>query len=820
MILPSNEDLEAARASVLRMISRWQGSPWPDLDGLTQLATSVCSAPMAFVAVVDSSRTWCLAHFGITSDTDVSESGIAEQAVVAPGNYLSVSDLTTDKRFAGSGLVTNLAGARSMAAMVVRAGPDLVPVGCIAVLDTVPRAWSDQIHAHLGLLARQVEVLFEARLGAIGQEASELRQTEGALQSAFDAMQNGVVLHQATGDITWCNPAAERILGLSRDQIQGRTSLDPQWRATRADGSQFPGHEHPAMVALQTGAPVDNVLMGISTGAESRWIQINARPIRTTSDAPPHAAVATFADVTDLLQAQDEYRQFFSLSLDLLCIAGIDGRLLRLNPAWTKVLGWNTADLEGQPFFSLIHPDDLPATRAELENLATGGRTLQFENRYRHLDGSWRTLSWRACSVVAHGTILAVARDVTDEVERRVALQQAKEAAEATDRAKGLFLATMSHEIRTPINGVLGMAELLADTELSATQKEYLGAIRSCGKSLIAILNDILDLSKIEAGEMHLHLASVDPVQVADQVVELFSAAASLQGIAVRVLSPPWPLRVHADRLRLHQVLVNLVSNGVKFTPMGQVTIGFVPLGDRVMIEISDTGVGIDEAQIPSLFQRFTQLHSNSSRNHGGTGLGLSICRHLVSAMGGEIGVQSTVGKGSVFSFALPVAPADARHADSDDQLSADTTVSSAFRPSQTVTPPRALRVLYAEDNLVSRRVTAAMLGRAGHGCQLVENGRLAVEAFAECPFDIVLMDVQMPVLDGYGATAQIRAFEAARGLPRTPILAITASALAEEQNNCLRSGMDAVLIKPFAGKALLDAIDGLLAHRIGPARV
>lgn len=823
------------RRDVLRQLSLWSAPPWLELDGLVRLAAAVTSSRMAVVALVDDAREWFPARVGVGTLEVPFDTGLGLHAMVAPDGWFEVADASLDPRtapFAQSigqpvgTTPTRAEGLGSVAAVAIRAGKARVAVGYLGVFDSTARTLDASQRGNLTLLARQVEVLFDARASASDAALQEVGRTGALLQSAFEAMQNGIVLQHATGQIVWCNPAAERILGLTRDQMEGRTSMDPRWRSIRADGSPFPGDEHPAMVALRTGQPVDNVLMGIATGSEPRWIQINARPIRNSAEEAPHAVVATFADVTALLQTEQEYRQFFSLSLEMLCIASLDGFLLRTNPAWTRVLGWSAAELDRRRFLDLVHPDDAAATVAEMGQLAEGKQTLHFENRYQHRDGGWRTLSWQACAVPAQGTILAVARDVTAEVERRAALQTAKDAAERADRAKGQFLATMSHEIRTPINGMLGMAELLADTPLSEQQRDLLGAIRNSGRSLVGILNDILDWSKIEAGSMTLQQRTVNPIRVARQVLDLFGAAVAVQGIALQLEVTEEPLWVRADRLRLQQVLTNLISNGVKFTPIGSVRVRLSPLPGRVLFEVIDTGVGIAAEQMPRLFQRFSQLDGSNSRQYGGTGLGLAISKFLVEAMGGELSVLSEPGKGSTFAFSLLAASPEARHIDSDQQLAAaaeaaelamrsraaaDSSSQGGSAATDTTITPRPLRVLLAEDNLVNRRITSALLARSGHACHSVENGRLAVEAFAKESYDLVLMDVQMPVMDGFAATQRIRALEREHGAVATPILATTASALAEEQQACLRAGMDAVLVKPFTGAALAAAIDRLV---------
>ena len=632
-----------------------------------------------------------------------------------------------------------------------------------------------------------------------GAEQADRRRSDEELRTILATIDAGICVVGRDGTILSCNAAAERILDVHRENIVGREYGDPVWRAIRADGSAFPKEEHPAAVSARTREPVRGVVMGIDVGnAGLRWILINAQPTTLGDDGEPESVVCSFSDITALrheeearrrVEAQDE--QFFTLSLDLLCIGSQEGRFLRLNPAWTTLLGWSEEELLSRQFVDLVHPDDVAKTIANVSQLTPGSPSVGFENRYRKRDGTYCVLSWSSVAT-PEKMLLCVARDVTEQRAREEELTRARDAAEAADRAKSEFLATMSHEIRTPMNGVLGLTEVLLGTELDDDQREMLQNVHDSGKALLQILNDILDWSRIEAGRLDLARVSVDAVKVIADVVAVLGAQAELKGLELQLVVAPDANRYAlGDAGRVRQVLFNLLGNAVKFTERGSISIRFSraePSGEMpaggCRFDVIDTGIGIATEDQRRLFGRFSQVDGSQRRRFGGSGLGLAISRELVLAMGGCISVDSTPGKGSTFTFVLPAATDAAAHA------------------SERVEAPRAarqFRILLAEDNLVNQKVARALLDSDGHEVEIAANGIAAIAAFQRASWDLVLMDVQMPEMDGLLATRTIRDLERSSGKPRVRIVALTASALPEERGVCLAAGMDEVLSKPVS---------------------
>ncbi len=494
----------------------------------------------------------------------------------------------------------------------------------------------------------------------------------------------------------------------------------------------------------------------------------------------------------------------------VVVITDSKGDIEYVNPKFVEVTGYERSEVSGKTPRILKSGEMAGEVYDALWATITSGEEWQgvFHNRKKSGD-----LYWAAASISplkdSTGNIthfVGVQEDITPVKLFEQELKNAKEAAESANRAKSDFLASMSHEIRTPMNAIIGMAELLLEGPLDEEQRRYVTTLRNAGDNLLSIINDILDISKIEAGYLELHESVLDIRELVDAVCDTMALRVREKGIALDCrIAPDVPARLTGDAGRLRQVLLNLVGNAVKFTEEGRVTITVEREGSDdeetvLAFSVSDTGIGIPEDKIPHIFEKFTQADSSTTRRYGGTGLGLTISRRLVELMGGRIWVTSAVGSGSTFFFTASLAPA----ADGPDNPAPE---EDAAATPGVISETRPLAVLLVDDSDDNRLLIQSYLKKTPFKVDMARDGREAVDIFTTSSYDIVLMDIQMPVMDGYEATRQIRQWERSQGRRATPVLALTAYALEEEIRKSYEAGCNGHLTKPVSRSALIDAI-------------
>ncbi|NRR29294.1 PAS domain S-box protein [Oxalobacteraceae bacterium] len=667
-----------------------------------------------------------------------------------------------------------------------------------------------------------------------------LRNSSQRMASVFNAVTNGLVVLNADGLILESNAAAVRMLS--------NAAGARLWHGIHEDGGAVDPASHPVALALASGQPVREVVMGVRQPDDSlTWLSVNAEPIRDEQDKVT-LVVASLTDITErkhnadaLRQGEQRLQEIIQMMPMGLFIKDSAGRFVLMNSACEQQFGFTLNDLEGGDDFRLLTPEQKAHFHSQDQAAFAGGVLMNYEQtiwsrslkQQRHMLmfkkpvfdelGKPAYLIGMAVDITDNKHAEQALRELNEHLEERVAqrteqLGQAKLLAEEASQAKGQFLANMSHEIRTPMNGVIGMAYLALKTDLDPRQRDYLEKIRFAGEHLLGIIDDILDISKIEAGKLEIEHVDFSLEHVMQTLTTVVAPKAASRELAlVFELEPGLPEVLRGDPLRLGQVLINYTNNAIKFSEKGEIEIRVRQVvGDEhgclLRFEVSDHGIGLTEGEMDKLFQSFQQADTSTTREYGGTGLGLAICKQLAQLMGGDVGVRSVSGEGSTFWFTARLGISTNTVPTLINQVNdAAAEMLATARTAAVMAALKHARILLVEDNTFNQQIALEMLEEMGASVCLANNGAEALELLRQTAFDCVLMDVQMPLMDGLEATRRIRADPRLAGLR---VLAMTATATSEDRVRCIDAGMDDFISKPIQPALMYQTIANWLPER------
>jgi len=628
---------------------------------------------------------------------------------------------------------------------------------------------------------------------ALLHDISERRKRTEQFENAFNHAPIGMALVSAEGGFLRVNEAFVRIVGYAPDEIAGldfQTITHPA--DLEADLAQLAD-----LIAGRIGSYKMDKRYVHKTGREV-WVRLSVSMVEAEDGNPPHF-IAQVEDLTNAREVENRYRLMARNSTDMITTTDLEGRITFISPSCEKIMGLNPADLLGRPAFDFVHGEDLPALRREYGTLIRTGSAERVRWRSQRADSEW---IWLESSIgILHDAqgaamtgFIDVVRDVTDRKRREDALAAATLRAEQAVRSKSDFVANVSHELRTPLNSIIGFSRLLDEApELRDETRQRVRLIHNAGQALRGVIDNVLDFSKLEAEALELNSVSFDLHAFVRETVALMEPQAAARDIDLRALVgsdvPAW---MEGDDARLRQVVLNLLSNAIKFTHEGSVTLTAWTTGkrgaQRLRVEVRDTGAGIPAEKAATLFNRFVQAGPAIGAHYGGTGLGLAISRQLIELMQGAMGLSSEVGQGSTFWFEIPLRegrPIAVRG-------------KAERRP---LLDFSGKRILVVDDVDLNRELMLATLSRYGFDVSLAADGAQAVEAVLNGSFDLVLMDCQMPVMDGFAATRAIREAQAPQS--SVPIVALTASAQAAHLDRCSEAGMNDQLTKPLDERQL-----------------
>lgn len=805
---PPNERERIARVRALNVLDPALAQ---HLQSVVQVACEISGCSTSLVSFIENEREFVAACAGISLSEQARKDSICSETILSD-EPLIISDVRKESRFSHD-LLFRPPHTFSFYAGFPLITQDSLVIGALSVADSAVRNLSDaQVRALQMLAAHTVShVVLNNKLAAVQRTLSSLEDSEQRFRRIADASPVLLWISDLAGNRTLSNKAWCDFTGLSQEESlaecwrdtvhpDDRAVYQAKWRECAHEHSRF---QHEFRLRHQSGT--------------YRWVMEQAIPL-FSSNGRLEAYVSSCVDLSlrnsDELQYQHNEARFRAVSEAAplgIVVTDSNGNCVYSNHKFQEIAGLTTEESLGSGWLRTVHPNDRDEIQAAWAQATKTIRPFERVFRYLRPDQSVAWCSLKTASINSTDTVsgwVSTLEDITEKRQAEADLLAAKHAAENAMHAKSQFLANMSHEIRTPLTAIIGFAEALREEGgLDHSQSHCLDVISNNGKHLLTIINQILDLSKIDAGALAIEPAPCDLVELVEEIVLMFTPTVSEKALFLKaVYEWPLPKQITTDPLRLKQVLINLVSNAIKFTSQGGITIKVSWSGthQRVHYTISDTGIGMSEDQRSRLFTPFYQANDSMTRTFGGTGLGLSISKRLIQALGGEIEVESTPGQGSAFSFHIQSQGGIPQGFTDKVAANAEPT-----HPENTKPPSLSGSILFADDALDNRRLIEHLLRNTGAEVVLVENGKEALEATRDKAFDLILMDIQMPVMDGLTATQQIR-----QAGVTTPIVALSAGAMTSDVEKALQAGCSMHLSKPFERAVFYD----VLAKFVRPA--
>jgi PAS domain S-box-containing protein len=795
--IPENE---ISRLASLESFSILDSLKEEEYDAITRLASMICNVPIALITLIDSNRQWFKSTVGIDASETPREFSFCQYAIL-DNKILEVSNATLDPIFANNPLVIGEPNIRFYAGAPIDDG-DGHSLGTLCVIDTKPNSLSKDQKESLRLLAKQVVSLLNLR-----KKNNQLINYKNEIDKLFNLSIDLVCIANVDGTLKRVNPMFEKVLGYTKEELEGK---------------KFVELAHPDDLE-QILKEVKGLSQGkLTTSFKVRSLTKSGQFIITNWNAAPDVVTGNLyaigRDITDLIAIENKLKHQTNLLIESQSLAKIGSWELELN---SNIVSFSNEFLNiiefpknkvcsFSDFMSCLDLNQIRNFNEKINEVKLGLKEIQFSHNLIGFGKSRKVVKeYLKCIFDEFDKpykIVGTIQDVSEQKRIENELIKAKNLAIQSVQIKEQFLANMSHEIRTPMNGIIGFTKLLEDSGLDKEQLKYVESIQMAGENLMVIINDILDLSKIEANKMTFESIEFSLSKCVDSVLELFRYKANEKGIE---LISEISLKINdlliGDPTRLSQILINLIGNSLKFIEEGfvELSVDYITEDeDEYILQfiVKDTGIGISQDKINSIFESFTQASNEMTRKYGGTGLGLTISKKMVELQGGSISCSSKLGEGSEFVVEMPFRKGEIR-IQKEEIKRIQASISPNFLKGK--------KILLVEDNQLNQLLALKVFRKWNFELDIAENGKIAIEKVKNSNFDLILMDIQMPEMDGNEATKYIR--ENLGEKSNIPIIALTAHATSGEEQKCIDLGMDDYLSKPFDANDLLKKIYNLI---------